>query len=177
MVLKCPLVQTPAGSGSSSGPLEGWWGWCGVCVPLPSLQSEAVRRARCSPLHPPCTHPLPFAKTSGTPCVVCCLCCLVATAKHPFRPGEGEQLLAHSTVGSTRISSCFQIHISFPGEINQCPLTTSFLQTQGACLRWGLHFWLAFAHCTLGYGLWEQPRENWLCLEFHVSGRDAAFKH
>lgn len=175
MVLKCPRVQTPAGSGSSCGPLEGWWGWCGVCVPLPSLQSEEVRRECCSPLHPPCTHPLPFTKTSGT--LVPHDLCAASAVLWPqpsivSGPGRGTSFSPR-----TRISSCFQIHISFPGEINQCPLTTSFLQTQGACLRWGLHFWLAFAHCTLGYGLWEQPRENWLCLKFHVSGRDAAFKH
>lgn len=92
-----------------------------------------ARRVCCSPLHPSSTL-CPSQKALIPPVCPSLLSCSYkgACGQAPF--------LAHSGVGSTRISSCFQIHTGFPGEINRCPLTTSFLQTQGAWPRWGLHF-------------------------------------
>lgn len=153
------LFQTPAVSGTSSGPLQGWWGWCQV---LPRVYPSALpaKRGASALSIPPATTLCPL-HTPLTP-HACPSLLLWSCSQAPF---------GHSTVGSTRNSSCFQIHTGLPGEINQSPLTTSFLQTQGAWLSWGLHSWFCL------FLLWEQPRENWLCSEFRVSGGDAAFQH
>lgn len=161
--------QTPALSGNSSGPRVGWWGWCWA-LPWACPSALPAKRGECAAalsIPPP---PSALRKKLWYP--LCAhLCCLVATrvlvAKHPFWPtavwAAQEFPLASRSIQAFLVKSigAHWLQVSYRPRV---------LGPGGVCI-FDLH------NPTLGFGLWEQPRDNWLCLEFHVSGGDTAFKH
>lgn len=122
------------------------WGVCPSALPAKRGGEESVLQPSPSPLHPPSA----LHKNlwyPGTPWFVCCLCCLVATAKHRFWPGEGDQLL---TQNKNFLLLPDPYKLSWWNQ--SVPIDHKFPTDPGCLSQVGVAFLACF--CPLHSGLW-----------------------